>query len=196
MTCAVKFFPRKVAGVAMIELAICGCSSKAEKPAPPPPGVTIAPVTQKDVPIRQEWVGTMVGNTDADIRPKVEGFLLTRLYSEGSFVKKGQPMFQLDKRQAQASLEQATGNLERTQAALSQAQIDVRRYTPLVAQRQSARRNWTKRKAPSVPLRFRQAVWCDRQKVDGSSPSRRFSLLPAPDLYRPVPRELRNHQHQ
>jgi membrane fusion protein, multidrug efflux system len=123
-------------GLAMVVLAICaGCSSKAEKPAPPPPGVTIAPVTQKDVPIHQEWVGTMVGNTDADIRPKVEGFLLTRLYAEGSFVNKGQPMFQLDKRQAQAAVEQATGNLERAKAALSQAEIDVRRYTPLVAQR-------------------------------------------------------------
>ena len=97
--------------------------------------MTIAPVVQKEVAIRQEWVGTMVGNVDADIRPKVEGYLLSRLYAEGSFVEKGQPMFQLDKRQAQAAVEQATGNLERARAALAQAQIDVRRYTPLVAQR-------------------------------------------------------------
>lgn len=120
----------------MLALALCaGCSSNAEKPAPPPPGVTIAPVVQRDVPIRQEWVGTMVGNVDAQIRPKVEGFLLSRLYTEGSFVTKGQAMFQLDKRQAQAAVEQATGNLDRAKAALAQAQIDVRRYTPLVAQR-------------------------------------------------------------
>ena len=92
-------------------------------------------VVQKDVPITQEWVGTMVGNVDADIRPKVDGFLLARLYTEGSFVQKGQPMFQLDKRQTEAAVEQATGNLERAQAALAQTQIDVRRYTPLVAQK-------------------------------------------------------------
>jgi membrane fusion protein (multidrug efflux system) len=114
---------------------IAGCSSKEEKAAPPPLGVTVTPVVQKDVPIHQEWVGTMVGNVDAEIRPKVEGFLLTRLYTEGSYVEKGQPMFTLDKRQAQAAVEQATGNLERARAALSQAQIDVRRFTPLVAQR-------------------------------------------------------------
>jgi membrane fusion protein (multidrug efflux system) len=112
-----------------------GCSSQAEKPAPPPPAVTVAPVVQKDVPIHQEWVGTMTGNEDADIRPKVEGFLLTRLYDEGSYVVKGQAMFQLDRRQAQAGVEQATGDLERARAALGQAQIDVKRYTPLVAQR-------------------------------------------------------------
>ena len=119
-----------------VTLAIsAGCSTKAEKPAPPPPGVTVTPVVQKDVPLYQEWVGTMVGNTDADIRPKVEGFLLTRLYTEGSYVQKGQAMFQLDPRQAQAAVEQAQGKLERDRAVLAQAQIDVRRYTPLVAQK-------------------------------------------------------------
>jgi RND family efflux transporter MFP subunit len=123
-------------GVLIVALTICtGCSSHAEKPAPPPPGVTVTPVIQKDVPIHQEWVGTMLGNVDADIRPKVGGFLVSRLYAEGSFVTKGSPMFQLDKRQAQAAVEQAQGNLERARASLGQAQIDVRRYTPLVAQK-------------------------------------------------------------
>ena len=112
---------------------LAACSSEKEKPAPPPPGVTVTPVVQKDVPVYQEWVGTMTGNIDADIRPKVEGFLLQRLYTEGSFVKKGQPLFRLDRRQAQAALEQAQGHLERAQAGLAQAQIDVNRYTPLVA---------------------------------------------------------------
>jgi membrane fusion protein (multidrug efflux system) len=111
------------------------CSSEKEKPAPPPPGVTVTPVVQKDVPIYQEWVGTMVGNIDADIRPKVEGFLLSRLYNEGAYVTKGQAMFRLDARQGQAAVEQAQGQLERARAALKQAQIDVNRYTPLVAQK-------------------------------------------------------------
>jgi membrane fusion protein (multidrug efflux system) len=92
-------------------------------------------VVQKDVEIRQDWVGTMLGNIDADIRPKVDGFLLSRLYAEGSYINKGQPMYQLDKRQAQAAVEQAQGKLERARATLAQAEIDVRRYTPLVAQK-------------------------------------------------------------
>lgn len=127
--------PERV-GVFLLAVVLCaGCSPKAEIAAPPPPGVTVAPVIQKDVPIYHEWVGTTTGNTDAEIRPKVEGYLLARLYSEGSFVQKGQAMYQLDKRQAQAAVEQATGNLGRARAALAQAQIDVRRYTPLVAQK-------------------------------------------------------------
>ena len=136
MTNVSEFASPKLFAVLILALGLCaGCSSKAEKPAPPPPGVTVAPVLQKDVPIHQEWVGTMTGNVDAQIRPKVEGFLLSRLYNEGTYVTKGQAMFQLDKRQAQAAVEQATGNLDRARAALAQAQIDVRRFTPLVAQK-------------------------------------------------------------
>ncbi len=77
----------------------------------------------------------MVGNVDAEIRPKVDGFLLSQLYKEGSYVTKGKPLFQLDRRQAEAAVQQAEGKLERTRASLAQAQIDVKRYTPLVAQR-------------------------------------------------------------
>jgi len=95
----------------------------------------VAAVLRQDVPVYQEWVGTMVGNVDADIRPKVDGFLLKKLYSEGSFINKGQPMFQLDQRQSQAAVEQAKGQLEEARAAQAQAEIDVKRYTPLVQQR-------------------------------------------------------------
>ncbi len=148
-------------------LFICaGCSSNKEQPPPPPPGVTIAPVIQKDVPIHQEWVGTMAGNVDADIRPKVEGFLLARLYTEGSYVEKGQPMFQLDKRQAEAAVEQAIGNLERVRAALSQAQIDVHRFTPLVAQRAVSQAELDK--AQSSERAASAAVAADQAALDNA----------------------------
>jgi membrane fusion protein, multidrug efflux system len=128
--------PRFNFGLLLMTFAACaGCSSKAAITTPPPPGVTVTPVIQKDAPIYQEWVGTMAGNVDADIRPKVGGFLLTQLYQEGSYLQKGQPMFQLDKRETQAVVAQAQGELERARALLHQAQVDVDRYTPLVAQK-------------------------------------------------------------
>ena len=135
-TCTYWLGPSQLLCASLLLLAtLAGCSSNEEKPAPPPPGVTVAPVVQKDVDIKQEWVGNMLGNIDANIRPKVDGFLLSQDYSEGSFVNKGQPMFHLDPRQAQAAVEQALGKLEHARAALGQAQIDVKRYTPLVAQK-------------------------------------------------------------
>jgi membrane fusion protein (multidrug efflux system) len=136
VVCSSSRHPSQLLFASLLLLApLAGCSSKEDKPAPPPPGVTVTPVVKKDVEIQQEWVGSMLGNVDADIRPKVDGFLLKQLYAEGSYVKKGQPLFELDSRQAQASVEQAKGKLELARASLAQAQIDVKRYTPLVAQR-------------------------------------------------------------
>ena len=125
-----------LSGFLLLSSNFCiACSTEKAKTAPAPPAVTVVAVVQKDVPITREWVGTMVGNIDADIRPKVEGFLVKRRYTEGSYVNKGQAMFQLDPRQTQASVEQAQGQLERARAALAQSQIDVKRYTPLVAEK-------------------------------------------------------------
>jgi RND family efflux transporter MFP subunit len=162
----------------LVFTVLIGCSSKEEKRAPPPPGVTIAPVVQKEVPIHQEWVGTMVGNVDADIRPKVEGFLLARLYTEGSFVEKGQPMFQLDKRQADAAVDQATGNLERARAALAQAQIDVRRYTPLVAQRAVSQAELDK--AQSSERAATAAVGADQAVLDNAKLNLAWTTVTSP----------------
>ena len=166
-------------GTLLIALAVCaGCGSKEEKPPPPPPGVTVAPVTQKDVTLHQEWVGQTVGNVDADIRPKVDGFLLTRLYTEGSYVTKGQAMFQLDKRQAQAAVEQATGNLERANAALAQAQIDVRRYTPLVAQRAVSQSELDK--ALSMERAAKAAVAADQAVLDNAKLNLGWTTVTSP----------------
>src|ERR1700758_1871068 len=165
--------------VTVLALTMCvGCSTKTQKPVPPPPGVTVAAVVQKDVPIHQEWVGTMVGNVDADIRPKVEGFLLSRLYTEGSFVRKGQPMFQLDQRQAQAAVDQATGNLERARAALAQTQIDVRRYTPLVAQRAISQAELDK--AQSAERAASAAVEADQAVLDNAKLNLGWTTVTSP----------------
>jgi membrane fusion protein, multidrug efflux system len=167
-------------GVLMVAMAIIctGCSSKTEKPAPPPPGVTVTPAVQKDVPIHQEWVGTMSGNVDADIRPKVDGFLLSKLYTEGSYIEKGTPMFQLDKRQAQAAVEQAQGNLERARAGLGQAQIDVRRYTPLVAQKAVSQAELDK--ALSAELAGKAGVDADQAVLDNAKLNLGWTTVTSP----------------
>jgi membrane fusion protein (multidrug efflux system) len=110
-------------------LLMAGCEKK--KPAPAPQQVEVVDVVQQDVPVTQEWVGTLKGSVNADIRPKIEGYILKQLYLEGTVVKAGQPLFQIDPRQFKASLDSAKGNLSRNQAALDNANIKVERYTPL-----------------------------------------------------------------
>jgi membrane fusion protein (multidrug efflux system) len=87
------------------------------------------------VPVTREWVGTLDGYVNAEIRPQIEGYLLRQDYKEGSFVRKGFVLFEIDPRQFQASLDQARGDLARNEAALARARLDVSRFTPLVAEK-------------------------------------------------------------
>ncbi len=110
---------------------VVGCEEKPAPVAPPPPEVLVTGVVQQDVPITSEWVGTTEGYINAQITAKVKGYLLSRDYREGSLVKKGDLLFQIDPRQYQAELDQAKGQLGRAQAALEKSRMDVARYTPL-----------------------------------------------------------------
>ncbi|MGA7235804.1 MAG: efflux RND transporter periplasmic adaptor subunit [Bryobacteraceae bacterium] len=133
-----------------------GCSHKTGVAAAPPPlEVQVAAVQQKDVPVYGEWIGTLDGLVDADIKAEVSGYLIQQDYKEGSFTKKGQLLFQIDPRPFQAALDLAQGQLAQTQGQLEQAraqlaqseaqvavaeanqrrtQLDVDRYTPLAEQ--------------------------------------------------------------
>jgi len=115
-------------------LLAAGCARK-QAPPPPPVAVEVVPVVQKDVPIVGEWIGTLDGSVNADIRPKVEGYVLHQLYKEGQFVRRNDPLFEIDPRQFRAALEQARGSLARAEAQAASAAKDVERFTPLAAQR-------------------------------------------------------------
>lgn len=126
----------KTMAVLSLALWAIGCSSgPPPKKEMPPMEVSVVEVTQRNVPVHGEWVGTMDGLVNAKIKAQVTGYLLRREYKEGTFVRKGQLLFELDPRtfeaavsQAQGQLAQARGQLEAAysqrktaQAALSQA---------------------------------------------------------------------------
>jgi membrane fusion protein, multidrug efflux system len=117
-------------GIACMLVAF-GCTHGAP-PAPPPPEVLVTTVLQKDVPIQAEAVGTTVGFVNAQVMPRVQGYLLKQDYQDGAHVKAGQLLFEIDDRPYKAALNQALGDLARDQATLRKNQLDVARYTPLV----------------------------------------------------------------
>jgi membrane fusion protein (multidrug efflux system) len=103
-----------------------------------PADVEVVQVEQKDVPIYGEWIGTLDGFTNADVRAQVTGYIMRQGYQEGAFVNKGQLLFEIDPRPFKAALDQAEGQLAQAQAVLANAQavqgrteLDVNRYTPL-----------------------------------------------------------------
>src|SRR3984957_805412 len=102
------------------------------------PDVQVVQVEQKDVPIYGEWIGTLDGFTNADVRAQVTGYIMKQGYQEGAFVKRGQLLFEIDPRPFQAALDQARAQLAQAKAMLANAQavqgrteLDVNRYTPL-----------------------------------------------------------------
>jgi len=115
----------------LIVVAALACGKKETGP-PPPAEVLVAPPVQRDVPLYAEWVGTVEGSVTAQIRPKVSGYVLTKNYAEGTVVRQGEVLFELDPRLFQAALDGARGQLIQAQATLQKAEKDVERYTPLV----------------------------------------------------------------
>lgn len=129
-----------------------GCTHTSGAVVAPPLQVEVADVEQRDVPLYKEWIGTLDGLVNADIKAEVSGYLIKQAYTEGTFVKQGQLLFQIDPRPFQAALDQAQGHLAQSEGQLEQAraqlaqaeagvavaeanqrrvQLDVDRYTPL-----------------------------------------------------------------
>ncbi|HEY2361688.1 MAG TPA: efflux RND transporter periplasmic adaptor subunit [Candidatus Angelobacter sp.] len=120
--------------VVAVLLPLAGCATKTEAAPPPPPEVQVVPVEQKDVPIYGEWVATLDGYVNADIRPQVTGYLLKQNYREGMLVRKGDVLFEIDPRPFQAALEQAKGQQAQAEAQRGKTELDVQRDTPLAKQ--------------------------------------------------------------
>jgi len=120
-----------IAGALGALLVSVGC----KKPPPPlpPPTVLVTPAMQQDLSLSAEFVGTLDGYVNAEIRARVKGFLKTQDYPDGAFVKKGQLLFTIDPSEYEAAVAKARGALARAQATLGQAKVTADRYRPLAA---------------------------------------------------------------
>jgi len=119
-----------LAGVLLLTISN-GCSRKTEQVAPPPPEVLVTTVTPRDVPVVHEGVATLEGFNNANINAQVQGYIISRDYKEGSVVKKGDLLFQIDPRAFQATLDQAKGQLAVAQSNRTKADADVKRALKL-----------------------------------------------------------------
>jgi multidrug efflux pump subunit AcrA (membrane-fusion protein) len=123
--------PLLVVGLACA-LSLNGCTRGASAPPPPPvPTVEVVSVIQQDVPIYSEWVATLDGYVNAQIEPRVAGYIIRQNYKEGSVVSKGEVLFEIDPRPFKAALDQAKAQLAQAEAQLGKASLDVQRDTPL-----------------------------------------------------------------
>src|SRR5438128_5346748 len=116
------------AGLLVVALAaaFAGCGDRSGAAAPPPPPVVrVTPVIERDVPITFEYVGTLVGFINAQIRARVAGHLVSQNYKEGSLVKNGDLLFQVDPRPFETAADQADAKLHLAESQLSQARAQI-----------------------------------------------------------------------
>ncbi len=121
-----------IAGTGALALALCaGCATRARSaPARPAPAVVTAAVIQRDVPVYGNWIGTLQGYSNEQIKPQVTGYLTRQDYHEGGLVRKNQVLFEIDPRPFQAVLDQAEAQLAAAQAQLAKTTLDVNRDIP------------------------------------------------------------------
>jgi membrane fusion protein (multidrug efflux system) len=113
-------------------MLLAGCG-KPETPAPPTPEVNVIKVEPKDAPVTFEFVGSTESSQQVEVRARVDGFLDQRLYTEGSIVKEGEVMFQIDSKPFEAQLAAAKSALAEQEAKLWTAQANLKRVKPLAA---------------------------------------------------------------
>ncbi len=128
-----------VIGIAIAAFTI-GCAEPPPTAPPPPPEVLVADVIQRDVPVYLELVGQTMGFQDVEIRARVEGYLTNMSFQEGSLVRKGDLLYEIDRLPLEAILAEARANQATAEAQLAKANNDVARYTPLVAKQAVSQR--------------------------------------------------------
>jgi membrane fusion protein, multidrug efflux system len=126
---------KTLAALAAVGVALTGCGRHKPPGAPEPPAVLVASVVQRDVPIYREWVAQLNGSVNAQISPKVSGYIISRNYREGYFVTKGQILFEIDPRPLRASLDQAKATVAGAVANLGNSKLNVARDTPLAKEK-------------------------------------------------------------
>ncbi len=117
--------------VVIASAALSSACHKPQEPAPPPPAVQVTEVVQKDVSIYGEWTGSLDGFVNPEIHPQVHGYVLKKVYREGSYVREGDLLFEIDSRQTRAALSQAKGVMASGDATLAKARLDLARSTRL-----------------------------------------------------------------
>ena len=111
----------------VVPMLLSACGKEAPPPAAAPPEVMVAPVVQRDVSVMTELVGQAAGSQDVDVRARVEGFLETVAFTEGTLVKRGQLLYKIDPKPFEAALANAKANLATSQARLEKTNNDVKR---------------------------------------------------------------------
>src|SRR3974390_1219178 len=123
------------AAVVLLNLGTVGCKYSHAAVPNIVTEVLVAQPIERDVPLNREWVATLDGYVNAEIRSQVSGYIISQNYKEGAAVGKDQVLFEIDPRPFQADLDHAKAQLAQAEAELGRTTLDVQRDTPLAEQK-------------------------------------------------------------
>jgi membrane fusion protein, multidrug efflux system len=161
----------------LLGFGAAGCKKKRPPPSPPTAVRTVT-VKPRDVPVYKEWIGTLDGFVNAQIRAQVTGYLLSQNYTEGSEVQQGALLFQIDPRPFQAMLDQAKGKLAQDRAQESRTRWDVERYAPLAKQNAISQQEYND--AVQSNLAAQAQVKADQAAVESAQLNLDFTKILSP----------------
>ena len=122
-------------------LILGACGSRKASPPPPIPTVQVVAVVKQDVSVFHEWVGTLDGFVNAEIKPQVTGYVMAQMYRDGAYVRRDDVLFLIDPRNYKEAAADAQATLNRALAALEKARLDVRRDNQLITGQAIARQD-------------------------------------------------------
>src|SRR2546426_6889109 len=159
-------------------LCLTGCKGNPQATPPPPPTVEVVAVKQADVPIYHEWIGVLDGLVNAHIRAQVTGYLVSQNYREGDPIKKGDLLFEIDRRPFKAALDQAKGQLAQAEARRGKTALDVKRYAPLVKDKAISQEEYDD--AVQANLEAEAAVMSAKAQVEQADLNLGFTRITSP----------------
>ena len=171
---------RSVGTILVVSLACLSACKKEEAPGPPPPlPVKAATILTRDVPVYVEAIGETRGNTEIEIRARVEGFIESVDFAEGQPVRRGQRLYTIDPKPFESALARTRAQLAEAEANLARAEQDVARYEPLVAKNAISREDYET--AVAVARAQRSAVDAAKATVESSQIDLGYTKVLAPD---------------
>lgn len=169
--------PRHLPALALLLLA-AGCGAKEQKKAPPVPEAGYVVLTTQEVPLEVELAGRTTAFETSDVRPQVNGIVKARRFVEGSVVKQGQTLYEIDPSVYQAAVAQAQANVANSQAQLTAAEAKAQRYKPLADIEAVSKQDYTDAVAAAKQAAAQLAQ--NRAALQSAQINLRFTKVPAP----------------
>jgi membrane fusion protein (multidrug efflux system) len=172
--------PEFIPALWLAAIALSGCERDKAPPvaAPGPPQVVVITVERRDVPIVREWIGSLDGSANVEVRARVQGYVQQVGFREGTMVKTGDLLLRIDPRPMEAALAQAKAELGQAVASQKKADLDEQRQAQLFSRKVNSQQDYDN--AVQANLAAKATVEAVRAAVQQAQLNLSFAAITSP----------------